>query len=107
MEVVKESVTQLWHGWAKFGTTRSRVVSTNLGTGALKGILLRAPGSGDANPNDVPVYVGGSGVTANNLPETGGMPLCPGETLFIPLENLQLLYAISTQPNQQLAWIAM
>jgi hypothetical protein len=84
-----------------------RVVGTTLGTGALKGILLRAPGSGDDSPNSAPVYVGGAGVTADNMPETGGMPICPGETLFVPLENLELLYAISTAANQQLAWIAM
>lgn len=106
MEIVKESVTQLWHGWTKCGTTRVQIVSMNMGTGVLKGILLRAPGSGDPVPNVVPVWVGGGGVTADTT-ATGGMPICPGETLFIPLENLALLYMISTQANQRLAWLAM
>lgn len=106
MEVVKESVNDLYHGHVTIGTTRKRVVQMDF-SGMLKGILIRAPGSGDPIANTVPVWFGGTGVTADSICETGGMPLPPGECLFVPLEQLKSLYAISTADNQDLAWMAM
>lgn len=106
MEVVKESVVDLFHGHVVVGVTRVRVISIELQP-MLKGILVRAPGSGDPIPNAATVWLGGTGVTADSNKDTGGMPLPPGECMFVPLEHVKKLYAISTVANQDLAWMAM
>lgn len=106
MDVVKESVVDLFHGHVTVGTTRVRVVDIELQTMA-KGILVRAPGSGDPTPNTATVWLGGTGVTADSNKDTGGMPLPPGECLYVPLETVRRFWAISTVVGQDLAWMAM
>jgi hypothetical protein len=70
-----------------------------------KGILLRTPESTDPIPNDAPVWLGTTQVTADSAANTGGFPLIPGASLFIPTEFATDLYAISTIANQDLAVI--
>ena len=106
MEIAKESVVDLFTGHVVVGTTRKRVVAPDF-EGMMKGLLVRAPGSGDPTPNAVTVWIGGNGVTADSNMSTGGMPLPPGESMFIPLERLEKLWAISTAADQDLAWLAM
>lgn len=106
MEVVKESVIELYAGHTAAGLIRLRAVTPDF-EGMLKGVLLRAPGSGDPTPNIAPIWLGGNGVTADSNENTGGMPLPPGESLFIPLERLDRLFVISTAADQDLAWMAM
>jgi hypothetical protein len=73
----------------------------------MKGILLRTPGTSDPTPNTAPIWLGNAKVTANMEIETGGFPLVPGSSIFIPAEFLKELYAISTQADQNLAWLGV
>lgn len=107
MDIVRETVDDLWHGHTVVGATRAKVVSLALGAEALKGILLVTPGSAHPTPNTHPIWIGLAGVTADSVPETGGMWLMPGEKLFIPMADMQKLYAVSTAANQDLAWMVM
>jgi len=73
----------------------------------VKGILLRTPGPQDTTPNPVSIWLGNAQVTADNAIETGGFPLVPGSSIFIPAEFVTGLYAISTQASQNLAWLGV
>ena len=73
----------------------------------MKGILLRTPGPMDPVPNAVPVWIGNAQVTADNAVETGGFPIVPGSSVFIPAEFAANLYVISTQADQDLAWLGV
>lgn len=104
MEINKETSPDLLHGHIVVGLVR-----TPLTTGkfeVFRGILLRAPGPGDPTPNTATIWVGGSRVTADSAPSTGGIPLPPGASIMVPVESTSLLYAISTIAGQDLAWIA-
>ncbi|MEN6406094.1 MAG: hypothetical protein ABFC77_06435 [Thermoguttaceae bacterium] len=72
-----------------------------------KGVLLRTPGSVDPTPNAVCVWVGGACVTADSDGQTGGMPIPPGESLFVPIDDPSRLWVVSTDANQNVAWMAM
>jgi len=106
VDVVKESVGDLFHGHTSIGVSRVRAIAVDLQP-MYKGVLIRAPGPGDPIPNTATVWLGGIGVTADSDGSTGGMPLPPGENMFIPLARLEKLYAISTLAAQDLAWMAM
>lgn len=106
MEVTKETVNDLFHGHVVVGVTRVKVVILEF-QGMLKGVLLRASGSGDLPPNTAPIWIGGNGVTADSATTTGGMSLPPGESMFVPMEKIHKLYAISTAADQDLAWMSM
>lgn len=73
----------------------------------IKGILLRTPNSDDPTANTAPVWLGNANVTADSALETGGFPLVPGASLFIPSEFIADLYAISTAASQNLAWFGV
>ncbi len=60
----------------------------------IKGILLRTPGPNDPVPNAATVWIGSSLVTADMAIETGGFPLPPGASIFLPVEFLSGLYGI-------------
>ena len=107
MEITKETAHDLWHGHTVVGTSRVKVVGLTLGAQALKGILLVTPGSLAPTPNTDPIWIGGIGVTADSAPETGGMWLLPGDSLFIPMAEVSKLYAVSTAVSQDLAWMVM
>ena len=104
MDVVKESVSDMFFGHTSVGTTAKKIVPQKFPV--QKGVLLRSPGAGDPVPNTRPVWIGGCGVTADSL-ATGGVPLCPGESMFIPLEDPTRLHAVSTAEGQDLAWMAV
>lgn len=73
----------------------------------IKGIQLYAPGSSDATPNTATIWLGNSGVTYNQAIETGGFPLVPGSSLFLPLEFVDDLYVISASASQILTWLGV
>lgn len=105
MEVVKEAVREFKHGHQVVGTTRIQL--TPLEFMVNKGVLLRAPGTNDPSPNDDPVWVGGSGVTADNDEGTGGMPIMPGDAIFIPVERPMLLWVVTNNTDQDIAWFGI
>lgn len=106
MEITKESVPgSPWNGHQVVGTTPARL--TSLDFRVLKGVLIRCPGSEDAGtPNTAPVWVGGGGVTPDNS-ASGGMPVLPGDSIFIPVERPMDVYVVSTDPDQDVAWISV
>lgn len=105
MQIDKETVNELTNGHTTVGTTKAKLVDLELN--AYKGILLRCPGSADpGGGNSDPVWVGGAGVTADSA-ATGGMPILPGSSMFVPLERANLLYVISTAADQDIAWMVI
>ena len=46
------------------------------------------------------------GVTAGTIPATDGFPLAGGEHVEIEVTNVNLIYVIASQANQQAFWIA-
>lgn len=85
----------------------SRVQISKIMKSLTTGLILRAPGGSDPTPNTVPIWVGGSNVTANSHATTGGFPLVPGAALEINVEDSDDLYFISTAASQDLAWIGV
>lgn len=105
MKIEQESVNGLNHGHTVVGTTRVKLTSV-AGFKALKGVLMRAPGSTDPTPNIAPIWVGGPGVAADST-DKGGIPILPGDALFIPVEQLDSLWVISTSNAQDIAWLSI
>jgi hypothetical protein len=105
MNIEKETVQgTLRHGHTTVGT--SRVQLTALQLTAMKGVTIRAPGADDPVPNSDPVWVGSANVTADSA-ATGGIPILPGASIFIPVEQLNSLYVISTAIDQDVAWMGV
>jgi hypothetical protein len=106
MNIEKETINELHHGCTVVGASRIRL--SDLEFGALKGILVRCPGTADpGGGNAVPIWIGGSGVTADQNPGTGGIPVLPGSAMFVPLDQTNLVWVVSTQANQTIAWMAV
>ena len=97
----KETVKQFFHGQLTLtANTPTKII--NLNNEFVQGILLRCPGGSDAVPNTTEVWVGKEPVT-----DSDGMALAPGETLSLPLESGENLYAVTATANQVIAWMAM
>lgn len=106
--IVKESIGVLKHGHAVAGTTRVQLAVEKLSIPASKGVLVRCPGSNDpGGSNTKEVWLGGPNVTADENLTTGGMPVAPGEALFLPLEDPSLLFVVSTADDQDIAWMSL
>lgn len=63
---------------------------------AASGVLVKALTS-----NTGTIYIGGSGVSSAN-----GFPLEAGDSVTIPVDDANKVYAIASIDNQALAWIA-
>lgn len=101
VDIVKESVTgPIFHGHVDVGT--AAVQLTSIAPPAKKGVIVRADAA-----NTVDIYIGNAFVTANNTAASGGIPIAPGEALFIPVDNPSLLYARASAVSQDLAWLAV
>jgi hypothetical protein len=87
-------------------TVVGRVVEqlTTCDARATRGVLVRCPGSSDPTPNTALVWIGGVDVTADSSP-TGGMPLPPGQAIVLPVTDASRLFIISTEDNQDVAWM--
>jgi hypothetical protein len=97
----KETVKQYFHGQLTLSAnTVTKII--NLNNEFTQGILLRCPGVSDAVPNTTEVWVGKEPVTDGD-----GMAIAPGETLSLPLESGENLYAVTATANQVVAWMAM
>lgn len=104
MWVTKDTVEddKFDYGQTTVGAAAVQVITVARRDKYVKGILLRAVGDNDPVPNTAPIWVGDANVTANS-----GMAIAPGETMSLPLESGEKLYAISNTANQVLAWWAM
>jgi hypothetical protein len=103
LEIGKETVGSFVNGHAVVGIERTPLGVNHL---LLKGVLVRAPGTNDPVPNTAPIWIGGLNVTADSSP-TGGIPIPPGESMFIPIADLSTLFVVSTAENQDIAWMGM
>lgn len=65
------------------------------------GVTLRAP-----NDNTSILWIGNSDVTVGGTAATDGIPLYPGDSLFLPVSNSNIPYAIASANNQKIYWIA-
>jgi hypothetical protein len=100
MEITKETSRSgdLRYGHVAVGTATVRLCNSFT---TLRGVLIKCD-----RANSASIYIGGSQVQANNGP-IGGMPLTPGMSLVIPIDDPGTLYAISTDVDQDLAWMAV
>lgn len=90
------------NGWATVGTSPAQL--TDNAFQGYQGIILRAPGSQDDNPNTDVIYVSTNpALTANDGP-AGGFAIVPGMAIGIPLDKVSKLYAVSTATGQKLSW---
>lgn len=53
------------------------------------------------------VWIGNSDVTAGTTAATDGIPLEPGESITLPVNNPNLLYAIGSSANNKVYWTAV
>ena len=74
--------------------------------GNAQGVLIKAPGPTDDDPNTLSVFLGNQHVTADQGGR-GGMPLAPGESITLPITTASRLYVIAADTNQKLNWILM
>lgn len=66
------------------------------------GVTLRAD-----TTNTGILYIGNSDVTAGSTAATDGIPLSPGDSLFLPVSNSNIPYAIASANNQKIYWVAV
>lgn len=97
-KVIKHGVTTV---------TASRAPLTDKNFQFIKGILIRAPGADDPTSNTLCVWVGGPAVTADSATDSGGIPLPPGESITLPVDDPTGVYVISTAGSQEVAWLGV
>ena len=78
-------------------TTLAERITTDSTGKTFRGVLIKC----DAN-NTSPVYVGGVTVSAAD-----GFPIQPGEFLELPVDDPSLIYVISDDSDQLIAWIGV
>lgn len=106
MEITKETVREIKNGWQTAGLERVQI--TPLELYALKGILMTCPGSQyEGGGNDAMIWIGGPKVTADQNVNSGGMPIAPGSSIFIPCEKPNELWVVSDQADQKIAWMLL
>ena len=99
--VSQDSQASLDHGSnLDIDTIAEQITSTSFS--AKRGVILRCPLA-----NTGTVYVGNSDVTAGTTAATDGIPIESGESLFLEVNNPNLLYAIGSANNQTIFWLAV
>lgn len=81
-------------------TTAEQITTTSFS--AKFGVTVKS-----AVDNTDTVYIGNSDVTAGTTAATDGFPLEPGESITLPVNNSNLLYAIGAAANQKVFWSAV
>jgi len=102
---VRETVDPQNLRWGHTVVGATAVQLTALGFIFSKGLLLRAPGSDDGTPNTNFIWVGGAGVTADSDVATGGIPIPPGDSINLPVNDPSKIYVISDAASQEIAWM--
>jgi hypothetical protein len=102
--------SELRHGHVATVVTGGTPVPTPLSPVShtfVRGILIRAPGAGDPVPNVDTVWIGRKNVTPNSDAGTGGMPLPPGASIELPVEDPADVYVVSLSAGQDVAWMGV
>ena len=105
MELYRETVKYVANGHTLVGLVATQLSLTTYKIN--KGVLLRAPGAVDSISNTTAIWVGNQAVTNDSNPDTGGMPIIPGASLFIPIDDITLLYVIAGAVDQDIAWMVV
>jgi len=95
--IVKETVkVSIFHKPVTVTTTAAALISVavNLPNGVKKGLLVKAPGPTDDAPNTASVFIGNGASVSADQTDAGGFPLAPGESVTLPLDSIDRLYAI-------------
>jgi len=102
VHIGKETVrsADLDHGHLVVGVAAAQLFSRDLRV--KYGVLLYAAPENSAN-----IWIGKSGVTADNNAVTGGFPLIPGSSIILPIEDMVNIYGISTAATQDLTWLGV
>jgi hypothetical protein len=92
--------------WSNFYTGRKVIIetATALTDSSVKceaGVTVRA-----ASGNSGYVYVGKSTVTKNSAESTDGYELAAGQSITIPVNNVNKVYAIASVNPQTVYWMA-
>jgi len=98
MNIHGDTVAKVLHGRTIIGTSAAQIITGNM-PNSTKGIQLKA-----GPTNTGVVYVGRAGVTDGDTVATDGMPLQASEGIFVPIEDVTLLYAIASAASQDLYW---
>lgn len=90
------------HG-RKSGVGTSAVQLAASSTPATRGVLVRAP-----HDNSGTVFVGSStSVTADSADATDGLPLAPGESLLIKVNDANKVYVIANATGQKVFFLTV
>lgn len=104
MIIGKETVREAVHGHTTVGATAVQL--TTLEFTANKGVMFRAPGTSDpGGGNTAPIWVGFNASVKADSSSGGGFPILPGAVILIPIDRPNLIWVISTAPDQDIAWI--
>ena len=97
----------LKYGHALVGPTAVKVTPNSVNL--VRGLLLRAPGPNDLVPNVDVIYVGLKQVTCTGVPgsATDGIPVIPGGSIELPVEDPSMVYAVSQTAGQDLCWMGI
>lgn len=95
MDIHKDVSPAFVHGAILVGITSEQVIMHDFPV--FKGVQFKA------GPNNMgTIYIGREGVTASS-----GFPLQANEGLFLPIEDISSVYAIASETDQALAWVAV
>ena len=101
------------HGWTPVTQTAAPLIAfpdkQGLAPGRIsRGLLVRAPGPDDDEPNTAPVYVGARRVTGDRNIGTGGTPLPPGASITIPCRDPSKIFVVTASgATQYVSWIGV
>ena len=114
MEITRETspAGDIKHGHTVVGKTAVPLTTIDYSGGTYmpacyRGVIVRAAGAGEDAPNTDIVYVGRSAVTADNDSDTGGVPILPGGSIFLPVDDPSKVYVVSQSDNQDVAWLGV
>jgi len=96
---------ELKHGHTVVGTVA--VPLTPLSLSCNRGVLVRAAGAGDPVSNTDLVWVGRKAVTAGSNVGTGGVPILPGASIVLPVDDPSLVYVVSLSEGQDVSWLGI
>jgi hypothetical protein len=94
------SAKELNHGWVEVIDTPTPL--STIPFRAMRGIAIHCPLT-----NTMPAYIGRKAVTPNTNESTGGMPLVPGASLTLPVDDPSAVYVVAAGPSQKLAWMCL
>ena len=107
MDIYKETSPSgdLANGHTVVGQTAAPLTTNS--RSLCRGVVVRAAGAGEDTPNSDIVWVGRACVTADNDVGTGGVPILPGGSIFLPVDDPSKVYVISNTAAQDVAWLGV